>query len=159
MVEETLMRVWKMKRKEPKYILPILLGIFAIVNWLDWIITDYALSKGATEVNPISKWLIEQDMFDETKFGGIMLSVCAAGLLGWLESRYVFERKKFIYDIFCAMIITGIISYILILVNNAMMLEKMEKCPTTGALKCVGKDLYQCVANRWQLIEKNSLTC
>jgi hypothetical protein len=159
MVEERLIRLLELKRKEPKYILPVLFAIFAILNWLDWVITDYALSKGATEQNVVSKWLIEKDMFDEIKLGGTMLSVFAVGLFILLESRYVFERHKFIYDIFCAMIVTGIISYIVILVNNAMMLEKMKTCPTIGALKCVGEDLYQCINYRWQLIEKNSLTC
>jgi hypothetical protein len=159
MVEETLMRVWKLEKKEPKYILPILFAIFAILNWLDWIVTDYALSKGATEQNLISKLLIERGIFDETKLGGTMLSVFAVGLFIFLESRYIFVKHKFIYDIFCALIITGIISYIVVLVNNAMRLEQMKTCPTIDALKCVGEDLYQCINYRWELIEKNSLTC
>lgn len=116
-------RIVEIERKEPRYILPILLGIFALLNLIDWIITDYAMKKGFVELNPIAKLMIERELFDEFKFLGVILSVCASAFVGWGESKNLFEKYKWVYNLLVGIIVTGIISYMAVLVNNVMQLK------------------------------------
>lgn len=103
---------------KPKYIVPILLMILAILNLIDWIMTDYCIKRGGVELNPISRWLMEHDSFNEVKFGGVMLQIFAAGFVGWVESKDIFKEVPHgasLYNVMVGVLILVIISYIAVI--------------------------------------------
>lgn len=101
---------------------PILLGILATLNLTDWLMTDYAIKTGATELNPISVWLMEHDLFNEVKFGGVMLALSGATYIGWAESKGMFSEHVTIYNILSVVIFIAIINYIIVISSNTLQL-------------------------------------
>lgn len=111
-----------MDKKELGYKSPILLGVLAVLNLIDWVMTDYAIKRGATELNPISRWLMEKDLFNEVKFGGVMFALLGSTYIGWAESRGMFEKYVWVYNVLAGVIVIAIINYIIVLFNNIMQL-------------------------------------
>ena len=114
-----------MEEKDLGYKVPILLGVLAILNLIDWLMTDYALKRGAIELNPISRWLIEKGLFDEFKFGGVILPLLGTTYIGWAESKGKFKNYVWVYDVMIGVVVVAIISYIIVLFNNVMQLTRM----------------------------------
>jgi len=111
-----------MDKKELCYKAPILLGVLAVLNLIDWLMTDYAIKRGATELNPISKWLMEKDLFNEVKFGGVMLALSGSTYIGWAESKGMFEKYVWVYNVLAVVIVIAIINYVIVLFSNVMQL-------------------------------------
>lgn len=113
---------------KPKYVVPIMLGIATILNLIDWIMTDYAIKRGATELNPVSVWLIEHDLFNVFKFGGTILLVLVAGYVGWGESKGIFEKVpygSYLYNVMAGMIIILIVAYVAVIWNNVVEIRRL----------------------------------
>ena len=110
------------EKKELGYRAPILLGVLAVLNLIDWLMTDYAIKTGATELNPISRWLMEHDLFNEVKFGGVMFALSGSAYIGWAEGKGMFEKYVWVYNVLVGVIVIAIINYIIVLFNNIMQL-------------------------------------
>ena len=100
---------------------PVLLGL----HLLDWVMTDYALAHGAYELNPISKWLIEKEIFDEAKgLGGILIAVQYPFTL-YAERADYFANYMGVYKALCGVMVVVIGIFVCITISNTVALFKM----------------------------------
>ncbi len=118
--------------KGPDYLLPIISGVLGITNLIDWIMTDYAMKTGAQELNPIARWFIEHDLFNELKFGSTMLLVFSSGFTGWAESKDYFKDFMWVYNILVGMIAVVVIGYVIVIINNIMQFTAFKGVGVTG---------------------------
>lgn len=103
-----------------KYTLPILLGILANLSLIDLVLTDYAITKGFIELNPLSRWLLEHGLFHTVKIGGIVEIIFSCGLVGWAESKDMFVEYQKVYDVLTGLIILVIVGQFIVIFNNAL---------------------------------------
>lgn len=111
------------RKKDLGYKLSILLSVLAILNLIDWLMTDYAISHGATELNPFSQWLMEYDLFNGFKLIGVIFPILGSSFTGWAESKGYFEEYTWLYNVMGGLILIVTVGYIIVIFNNVMQLS------------------------------------
>lgn len=106
------------------YVVPIILGVLANLNVIDWALTDYAIShRLAEELNPVNVWLMDHGLFNIFKLAGSVFPIIACGYVGSQESKGLFKEIPYgslLYVALASGVIFIIVVYLLIIWNNAM---------------------------------------
>ena len=99
----------------------VLLGL----HLLDWVMTDYALAHGAYELNPISKWFIGKEIFDEAKCVGTILILVQYSFTLYAERVDYFTNYMEAYKASCGVMVVVIGIFVCITISNIVALFKM----------------------------------
>ena len=86
----------------------VLLILYAVLNYLDWVTTKKAISKGAKELNPISMFLINRNLFAISK---IVATLIVVATLLYASSTVI--------------VIGLVVFYVWVVVNNYKIIKRL----------------------------------
>ena len=111
--------------KPESYALPVLLATYAALNYIDYRQTKYAMERGHVEYNPIAKYLLDRDIFDEFTTGGSILSLAGASLIGVSESYGTFNEYESVYKGMSILMAIVVAMYGFVITSNLYQLTKV----------------------------------
>jgi len=105
-------------------ILSTSIAILSGLNLVDWVMTDYALAHGAYEQNPMSKWLIDNGIFDEIKCLMFVLLVASFSYTRYAEKEGYFKDYMGAYSLFFGVVMVTLCLYTAVTIKNVAALAE-----------------------------------